>query len=163
MDIHSTWRSTCGTYTARIDQRCFEAISQVARKHYPNEVGTSLAGTYSDDGSTADVTQMVPLTSDSRGGRANFVRGTAGLAEFFSRLFRTSRGLTHYVGDWHSHPNGAPIPSTTDWQTTRDFACNPMARCPECLLIVVSVTPLQVDLGVYVYSAARGQVILRQV
>ncbi|WP_437594949.1 Mov34/MPN/PAD-1 family protein [Sorangium sp. So ce1000] len=161
--MHSTWRSACGAYTVRIGLRCIRTIAKMARQHYPNEVGTSLVGTYSDDGSTATVNRIAPLARDSRGGRMNFVRGAAGLTEFFSRLFDKSRGRAHYVGDWHSHPNGAPIPSSTDWETTRAFACNPKALCPECLLVVVSVTPAVVELGVYVYSATQGRVILHRV
>lgn len=113
-----TWRSECGTYTVVLEEQFLTDLVKVARKHYPNEVGSPLVGSYTDDGHEARISGIGPLSPDSRGTRFSFSRGVRGLREFFANLFKSSQGRVHYVGEWHSHPNGAPSPSGPDSQPT---------------------------------------------
>lgn len=161
-DLHSTWRSACGRYTVAFSRSCVDEMVKLAKKHFPREVGTSLVGSYSDDGHVATVTGLAPLTRDSRGGRFTFTRGSAGLGEFFRKLFRVSRGREHYVGDWHSHPEGSPTPSATDSENAMGIANDSQALCPECILVILAINAGAAELGVFVYSRTRGQTPLRQ-
>lgn len=165
--VHSVWRSPCGRYTVALTEPCCEKMRQIARRHYPKEVGTALIGSYSDDGREATVTALAPLTSDSHGTRSEFRRGVRGLSSFFKKLFRSSAGLEHYVGEWHSHPDGAPFPSGTDDANSLAIARDPAARCAECILIIVALGGFvhddAVSLGVFVYSRTNGKVVLARV
>jgi integrative and conjugative element protein (TIGR02256 family) len=158
--IHSVWRPPDGEYTVTIERPCFDAMQRLAREHYPREVGTSLVGGYSDDGYRAWVTGLAPLTPDSRGTRNTFYRGALGLREFFRGLFTSSRGRTHYVGDWHSHPDGPALPSPTDDHNALSIARDSKAQCPECLLVILGGNSTAPDLGVFVYSRKRGRIVL---
>jgi integrative and conjugative element protein (TIGR02256 family) len=160
--IHSTWQSSCSRYSVDLNQDCVDAMIRLAREHYPEEVGTALVGSYSDDGFRAQVTGLAPLTDDSRGGRSRFYRGAQGLRDFFDRLFRGSRGLVHYVGEWHSHPDGPPHPSGTDMATALDIARDTRARCAECILIIVAISSKRESLGVVVGSRQNGTIQLEQ-
>jgi hypothetical protein len=40
------WRSACGSYNIRILRRCFLSMRDLAIKHAPLEVGTTLVGQY---------------------------------------------------------------------------------------------------------------------
>lgn len=159
---HGTWRSNDGVYTVTIERTCFEAMLRLARERMPVEVGTSLVGSYSDDGHRAQVQSLAPVTSDSRGGRTSFQRGVTGLRDFFRKVFKRSGGTTHYVGEWHSHPGGAPSPSRTDEANTMEIARDPDARCPECILVILALTDTDADLGVFVFSRTRGKIVLRR-
>lgn len=152
------WRSSCGTYVVVLERACAEAMQKLAREHYPREVGTSLCGSYSDDEHTAVISRLAPLTSDSHGARSTFVRGVTGLRAFFRQLFAGSKGREHYVGEWHSHPNGAPVPSTTDDDNMLAIALDEKAHCPECILIVVATRPDGVSIRAFVYSRTNGKV-----
>jgi integrative and conjugative element protein (TIGR02256 family) len=151
------WTSPDGRYSVRLEGAFLLEASRLAREHYPNEVGTPLVGEYTDDGTEARVTALGPLTSDSRGTRFTFTRGVRGLRGFFGRLFNTSRGRVHYVGEWHSHPGGGPVPSSTDDTNMMAIAQDMNALCPECVLVLLAGTPGHMATGVFVYSRSRGR------
>ncbi len=52
--------------------------------------------------------------NDSVASPQGFICGTAGLAEMNAEKTKRSRGSVSFVGMWHTHPQGLPIPSTTD-------------------------------------------------
>ena len=131
----------------------------MAQEHYPNEVGTSLVGCYSDDGFKASVLDLAPLSADSKGSRTSFYRGIAGLRGFYKKLREAFSGKRYYVGEWHSHPDGAPIPSYMDNQNQLEIAEDAKTNCPECILIIIGGSLSNFDeIGVFVYSRKNGRV-----
>jgi integrative and conjugative element protein (TIGR02256 family) len=156
-----TWQSESRLYTVVLEGEFLSRSVRLAREHLPNEVGTALYGHYSDDGRVAHVSGLGPLAPDSRGARFSFLRGIRGLQGFFAKLFWDTSGKIHYVGEWHSHPNGAPHPSGTDDENMMAIARDQQADCPEAVLVILGVTPESVSRSVYVYSRARGRVALR--
>jgi integrative and conjugative element protein (TIGR02256 family) len=147
-----TWQSRDRRYTVCISNEAMQDLGRMARSAAPLETGTPLLGEYSDDQSTAYVLAVAPLTPDSHGHRSTFQRGVSGLDAFFSSIFRKSRGRRHYVGEWHSHPGGVSIPSSTDDENMFAIASDPKSRCPECILIIASVVTGDVAVRAYVYS-----------
>jgi len=157
-----TWRSACGSYTVVVAPPCLDDMLRLARNQLPNEIGTSLVGHYSRDRFRAFVTGLAPLSADSRGTPTSFHRGTRGLKAFFRALFQRFQGSRHYVGEWHSHPNGTAIPSGVDDRNQLAIAQDLQTDCPECILIVFAGDLLKApELGVYVYSRMRGKIILK--
>jgi integrative and conjugative element protein (TIGR02256 family) len=51
---------------------------------------------------------------DSSHSRSGFVCGTSGTAELARDKSERTRGLVRFLGMWHTHPNGLPVPSATD-------------------------------------------------
>jgi len=134
---------------------------RMAHQHLPNEVGTSLVGTYSRDGRKATITGISPLPSDSRATRTTFQRGIDGLTQFFNNVFARFRGRRHYVGEWHSHPYSAPHPSTTDDTNQAAIAQDTRVDCPEPILVIIGGDFDQhTDLQAFVYSRTHGKVVL---
>ena len=156
------WHSDCEQYTVLIPEACLLKMTKMAETHYPNEVGTSLVGCYSDDGFEAFVLDLAPLSSDSKGSLTSFYRGIAGLQKFFAKLRKTFSGKRHYVGEWHSHPDAAPIPSGTDDRNQREITADRKTNCPECILIIIGGANFN-EIGIFVYSRKRGKVILSPV
>lgn len=147
------WQSDCKRYTVVVSNSCFRKIKEMAQSNYPNEVGTSLVGCYSDNGFKAFILELAPLSPDSKGSRYSFYRGVTGLRNFFTKLRKTFSGKRHYVGEWHSHPDAAPIPSDTDNRNQFAIAMDTQTDCPECILIIIGYTLSNFDeLGVFVYS-----------
>jgi integrative and conjugative element protein (TIGR02256 family) len=146
-----------------VEQAFVDEAVAFARKHYPKEVGSSLVGSYSDDGWTATILSSAPLPQDSRAGRAWFVRGVAGLKSYFGKVFARSAGQTHYVGEWHVHPDGQPDPSGQDDRDMMAIVEDPEARCPECILVIVGYSKSRARIRVFVYSTKNGRVDLNLV
>jgi proteasome lid subunit RPN8/RPN11 len=157
------WRSNCEKYTVLIAESCLLKMTEMAQEHYPNEVGTSLVGCYSNDGFEASVLDLAPLSPDSEGWLTSFYRGTTGLRKFFKKLRQTFSGKRYYVGEWHSHPDAVPIPSGTDDRNQLAIAKDTKTNCPECILIIIGGRfPDFNEIGVFVYSRKRGKVTLFQ-
>ena len=155
------WQSDCKHYTVFISESCINKMIEMAQAHYPNEVGTSLVGSYSNDGFEAFVMDLAPLSTDSKGSRSSFYRGTTGLRQFFAKLRKTFSGKRYYVGEWHSHPHAAPIPSSIDDQNQSDIAKEIETNCPECILIIVGgILSNFNEIGVFAYSRKRGKITL---
>lgn len=153
-----TWESPCGRYRVKLEQRFIDESIELARRHYPKEIGSSLVGRYSDDGWTATVMRSAPLPNDSRAGRTWFVRGVAGLKKYFASLFSRSAGQHHYIGEWHVHPDGTPDASDEDDRNMMAIAEDPAARCPECVLVILGYSDSCARLGAFVYSVRNGRV-----
>lgn len=56
-----------------------------------------------------------------------------------AEAYRASGRLHTYLGDWHTHPNGAPRPSPLDRATARRIATAPAARAPEPLMVIIAL------------------------
>lgn len=153
-----SWSSACGEYSLHVPADVVRQIRTLCLEHYPNEIGTALYGSYSEDLTTATVWGLAPITEDSVSEAVGFVRGSAGLARFFHQIWSESGGTLYYLGDWHSHPNGEPTPSEQDVVTARGFATDPAAQCPEVVQIIAAVNGGNVSLGAFVFSAKRGRV-----
>ena len=161
-EIPQRWASADGRYSVVVCAQCLSDMLDLAKEHFPEEVGTSLVGHYSSDGYTAFVGDLAPFTRDSETGKSIFRRGIEGLKAFFSNLFRQSEGKRYYVGDWHSHPRGAPVPSSRDDKTQSAVANDANCACEECILILIGGDLIDSpELGIYVYSSEDGRVDLR--
>ena len=154
----SIWRTSDGRYQVQVSDEVVDRMRSLAIEHAPNEVGTSLVGFYSDDGSTATIDELAPLTSDSRGTRTTFVRGVLGLADYFSKVLKGSGGQRHYVGEWHSHPNGSVLASPTDDCNQLAIAKEAQTDCPEAVLMIIGGEAMSFpEIAVFVYSRTRGK------
>lgn len=153
------WRSQDSRHTVILEYSAFEKMKQLAEHHFPNEVGTALVGSYSDDGFIATIKELAPLTIDSHGSRRYFVRGVKALAQFFTRIFKQSNGLMHYVGDWHSHPNSVANPSLMDDENQSAVSADLAADCPESILLILGGRSREFEeIRAFVYSRKNGRV-----
>lgn len=153
------WRSNDSLYTVVISRHALKKMSRLAKEHSPNEVGTSLVGSYSEDGYTAFVLDIAPLPSDSKSSPVSFVRGIAGMKEFFTSLTKRFRKTRFYIGEWHSHPFAEPDSSSQDKSTHEKIARDKSTGCSEVVMIVLGGDfNRNRHLSVSVHSAKMGLV-----
>lgn len=69
----------------------------------------------------------------------------------------------HYVGDWHTHPEGAPTPSPMDASSMEDLVRRSKHELPGFLLIIVGTddTPAGLWVSLHSRSGAHQQLKLR--
>lgn len=84
--------------------------------------------------------RLVDFSVDEEiGGAANFVRSVEhhreALSEFYERT-ATDFARFNYLGEWHSHPNHLPIPSSTD-VASMEMLVNSERDIPFALLLIV--------------------------
>lgn len=108
--------------TVHIPGEVLAAMREAAARSKPRETGGTLVGHYSEDFREAFVTAALEANIAARKQRARFYRPPDDEDGQLARIYEESRGLTHYLGEWHTHPEAAPTPSPTDLSTLGGLA-----------------------------------------
>lgn len=83
-------------------------------KNAPNETGGILLGSFDLARNVVHVVDALPAPPDSRQTPTYFVRGTKQLKPIVDGIGRRSAGTITYLGEWHSHPDGAEVGPSDD-------------------------------------------------
>jgi integrative and conjugative element protein (TIGR02256 family) len=103
-----------GDIILRIDQKVFNVLmSFIQDKKDKPESGGILIGYYIDEFSFYISDLSIPSEKDKKS-RFNFVRSFISAQEVIDNFFKKSKGKKIYLGEWHTHPEKVPIPSSTD-------------------------------------------------
>jgi len=99
---------------------CFDAavdaeLRRMRAAGLPTETGGVLIGFYDLPRKLVYVVKAMPPPPDSTQATTSFERGTNGVVDALSDISRKTQGQVGYVGEWHSHPDGAgATPSCMD-------------------------------------------------
>lgn len=158
------WASLCGRYTVYLSEKCYLKILVISKQFLPNEIGSSIIGHYSYYGFEAYIEDLSPLSIDSISNRFLFLRGVKGLKEFYEELNKKHLQKKYYIGEWHSHPDGAPTPSSTDDINQLAISNDRKTKCPESILVIIGDNiKKDPSYNIFVYSKKRGKIQLFQV
>ena len=136
MSASRTWRTECGGYVVQFTIDSWNQIERECSGAGQIETGGILVGYYTDDESTAIVTDALPPPDDSGRGPTWFNRGVAGLRKLLvSRWRRTRR--TYYIGEWHYHPASHITPSDDDLAQMRGISKDARYQCREPIMLII--------------------------
>jgi len=117
-------------------QRIRDQLAEMAQNWAPLEVGGVLAGYLNGD--AAVITDLVGPGDRAEHQRFHFAPDYDFHVREIARLYAASAGVTIYLGDWHSHPNGLSLLSPVDCRTLRGIAEAPEAQCSRPLMVLLS-------------------------
>jgi integrative and conjugative element protein (TIGR02256 family) len=137
--VDMEFRSEDGRYGLQIAANHVRLLLRLCRRACPLETGGILLGHYSVSHDRAIVTDITKAPSDSRSGRYWFLRGVRGLQGKIDRLWSRNQG--YYLGEWHFHPLGSPMPSSTDVGQMYEIAESEQYHCPEPVLLIIGGDP----------------------
>lgn len=126
---------------------CLDQLVQLTHYHQPKEFGGVLVGSYCADGHCAVVSQLI-IPAKYRQSPTSFAPDPASINE----QLRALSAPLHYLGDWHSHPNGPAQPSATDRATLARLAAHPQVQTHTPLLLIVQTRQQQVFPHFYVFQ-----------
>jgi integrative and conjugative element protein (TIGR02256 family) len=129
-------RSAPTTRTVWLPKRLLAEAEAWANAWAPLEVGGILAGYI--QGAEGVVTHLVGPGTRATHTRASFLPDHTYHVDEVARIYRETEGVSTYLGDWHTHPDGLPRLSPTDRKTLRNIATDPEARCPEPLMMILA-------------------------
>lgn len=114
LDVQATSRFTSDTLRVSVSAGVVGAMRAYRRKATPNETGGILIGTFDLVRNVLHVVAALPAPADSRQAPTYFVRGAQDLRPLVNNLATATAGRLRYVGEWHSHPDGAAARPSND-------------------------------------------------
>ncbi len=125
-----------------------DELVSLAKRHYPKEFGGVLVGRYVESNSLALIEGHV-LPKKYASSRYSFERGKAGLRNSLAKHFKDKPSKI-YVGEWHTHPDGPAIPSSTDISALQTIVSHDEVFIENPILLIIGIKPKQHELGLYV-------------
>lgn len=146
------FQAVSATVEVRLTDAALRLIEKEALASTDKETGGILIGRYEGDGNVAVVTAATERPADSNAGRAWFQRGISGLtAKLRARWVHGE----YYLGEWHSHPGGAPDPSNNDIREMRSIAIDTSYRCPKPIMVIAGTSGQSMRISVSVLENGR--------
>jgi integrative and conjugative element protein (TIGR02256 family) len=118
-------------------------------KHYPKEFGGVFVG-FKKVGLT--VIEDILIPDDFENGKTVFVRHPGTLNDRLESIFKETNGKTTYIGEWHSHPNAAATPSSTDEKAMKEIAENIKIGNLNPVLMIVKLTEDVFEPNFFLYN-----------
>lgn len=131
-----------------ISSDLLELLYREGLKYYPNEFGGILVGRYSEDSKTCIVETTI-LPTAFKSSVNGFERGNKGLKEQLVDYYNETPSLV-YVGEWHTHPNASPTPSTKDKKAMQEIESCEVVKISSPVLIILGINQNNYELGCYV-------------
>ena len=108
-------RIQAGEWAVVYDDGITREIAELREGKLPRETGGVLLGIVDMAARSVHMVHALPEPEDSRGSETGFERGIVDLCEQVSRATSATMHHVRYIGEWHSHPEGASsTPSATD-------------------------------------------------
>lgn len=101
-------------WVVRLSWKAYSDLKAAHRAAGRNETGGLLIGLVHRKRKLIYVTRSLPPSSDSEGSPYAFKRGVKDYPDMLDRIHNRTGNMLGYVGEWHTHPRGAPAASTTD-------------------------------------------------
>jgi len=103
-----------GEWTVSVSQWVLWSMREQRSTRQPNETGGVLVGAFDTERRRVYVVYHIPSPPDSDEWPTAYRRGIEGLQEQLSEIDRRTAGQLEYVGEWHSHPDGASTQASDD-------------------------------------------------
>lgn len=132
-----------------IDETLLIELTEIGKKHYPNEFGGFLIGYYSDDLKQLNITDSIQPTK-YKASKHQFERDTIGINETLKSHYEQVP-KKYYVGEWHTHPDNIPIPSTADIKALNEILKHKDTSIQNPTLLIIGYTKKKVEYGFYVH------------
>jgi integrative and conjugative element protein (TIGR02256 family) len=102
------------------------------------------------------VSDVIGPPPDSTSSAEGFVCGVQGVAEANEEKTARTRGSVSFVGMWHTHPGGLPIPSATDLNGMAQIVAATDSRIQQSLLLIVGgATPFSSSIGTFLFERSE--------
>lgn len=130
------YASADGKYRAIVPAKVMQSVFALCAGAGSKETGGIFIGFYTDDQSTAIITNATPPPRDSRAGRTWFHRGIAGLRSLLEKYWKNPK-RRYYLGEWHFHAAVDVKPSPEDVGQMIRISRERDYNCPEPISLIV--------------------------
>lgn len=133
---HNPW-SAGETWRLTVSGRCREQMRRWRAEALPSETGGVLMGVVDHQRRTMHVSLVLPAPPDSKQSPTYFERGSSGLKAAVGRIRARTAHQLDYIGEWHSHPDGAAARPSADDDTVFAFLREGLGRAGRPYLMMI--------------------------
>lgn len=137
MSAQERWATNNCEYLLEISLDAWRVLEVECTKADDREIGGILIGYYSEDHSTAIITEASSPPQDSTYGYNWFRRGIAGLKSILAYRWQNADRRTYYVGEWHYHPTVQVIPSGDDFRQMQEINCSSNYHSKDPIMLII--------------------------
>ncbi len=123
-------------------------LCRLGSEHYPKEYGGLFVGRYVSGNKEVIIEQTI-LPKKFKSSAFSFERDIEGLRMTLYQFSNQSPSLI-YVGEWHTHPDGKPITSSTDASALRKIASHHDVSIENPILLIIGITRQFCEFGFHV-------------
>lgn len=123
--------------TINIYNYIFDEIQSCIKINSKNENGGILLGLHNLDNEEYFINNLTFPNSDDEMGKFFFVRKKTEHQKHIKKLWKESNGVLNYIGEWHTHPEKIPSPSSVDLNTWKEISKNKNLSFPFKVNIIV--------------------------
>lgn len=131
------------------DDELLNHLVEKGKSQYPNEFGGFLIGYYSDSKEHLHITDSI-FPKSFKASKYSFERSTKGIEKILSSFYKKNP-KKFYVGEWHTHPDNIPIPSSIDISAINAIINNQDSCIANPVLLIIGYSKAKVDFGFYVW------------
>ena len=131
-------RITLGDWTIVLDHWVLEKLVALREQRLPNETGGILIGGFDTQHRVCTLIDILPSPPDSKEWPMSYIRGCEGLPQQVKEIGKKTLDQVGYVGEWHSHPDGASTEPSGDDRQAYAWLCGYMniEALPAIMLII---------------------------
>lgn len=127
-----------GDWSIRTDEAFLARLSDLRAGKLPNETGGVILGAHDMQRRIVYLVDTISSPPDSEEWPNVYIRGCKGLAAEVRRIETRTGGNLTYIGEWHSHPEGATVvPSQDDIKAFSWLSGNMLSAGLPPLMIIV--------------------------
>ncbi len=144
-------------YEIRIASGAWKAIqAQINRNNRMNgnriETGGLLYGQRDDALKVIWIDSATEPPPDSEAAEEHFICGVEGTKTISCRINKLSRGMTKFIGMWHTHPTSKPLPSEIDLSGMAQILYSEDCSRKKSLLLIVQPEKAEYHIGGYLFE-----------
>ncbi len=119
-----------------IDHDIYQKIVLATQKHFPNEFGGVLVGSYDSNRKSAIIEDII-CPEKYENSPVFFKRYPESINKKLKKIYSESNGTVYYLGEWHSHPNMAANPSTHDKESMEKLITESDLKITSPILLII--------------------------
>ena len=133
----------------------YQKMGALSLKYYPCEAGGTLIGYRSGDGQDIVITKLLPPGPNAFHGKYSYTPDYGWDENKVGKAYDNSNGLEYYLGDWHSHPDGASALSWRDRIAMKNIARYKLNYNDSPIMLILSGSADAYDIQVWRISKQK--------
>lgn len=113
-DVYEVAKVKTESWNVVIDHQILDEIFEKRKSMLPKETGGVLLGSYDMSRKIIYIVETILSPSDSKEYPNAYYRGIDGVPEKVAKIHEITAGNVSYIGEWHSHPDGASLNRSDD-------------------------------------------------